>query len=205
MPRITDERSYGSAKEKIARLGLTPLYQELVDIIEGFPLLVAEVKDGNSAKEVRVAFDKAFNEKGDWKGIKSGGIDWSKCLKINGAQVCLGVEVQFSGRSDSGIIMDLIHLRGAIIRGLIDVGVLIVADNMLGYYLTDRTPRLRDAERHIIEGYQVFPLLVIAVSHDGPWQALPKQHKKAKLEGQPSKHRAGLAAEPPADYSPGSN
>jgi hypothetical protein len=197
LPKVTDEKSYGSAREKIARLGLTPLYEELVGIIEGFQLLVAETKDGNSAAEVRVKFDAAFNARGDWKGIKSGGIDWSKCLKINGANVCLGVEVQFSGRSDSGIIMDLIHLRGAITRGLIDVGVLIVADNTLGVYLTDRTPRLRDAERHIVESYQLFPLLVIAVSHDGPGRALPKREKRPK-----SLRRA---AEPPADYRPESN
>jgi hypothetical protein len=180
VPKVTEEKSYGAAREKIVRLHLTPLYEELVGIIESFQLLVAEKKDGNSAAEVRVKFDAAFNSRGDWKGIKSGGIDWSKCLKINGASVCLGVEVQLSNRSDSGIIMDLIHLRNAITRGLIDVGVLIVANNTLGHYLTDRTPRLRDAERHIAEGYQLFPLLVMAVGHDGAGPALPKRERKQK-------------------------
>jgi hypothetical protein len=177
VPRITDELSYGVAREKIARLDLTPLYEELRQIVGSFQLRVKEQRDANGSAEVRKMFDAAFTMASEWRGIKSGGIDWSKCLTINGAQVCLGVEVQFSGRSDSGIIMDLIHLRTAITRGLIDVGVLIVASNNLGVYLTDRTPRLRDVERHISEGYQLFPILVLGVEHDGVGPALPKRPK----------------------------
>jgi hypothetical protein len=178
MPTITDELSFGGAIEKIRRLGLGRLYQELRGIITGFTLNVLEEKTrkgANSAAEVRVMFDGAFTRAGDWRGIKSGGIDWSKCLTFNGASVCLGVEVQLSGRSDSGIIMDLHHLREAITTGLIDVGVLIVANATLARFLTDRAPQLKDAERHIKHGFELFPLLVLGVQHDGAGPALPKR------------------------------
>ena len=46
MPRITDEVPFGGALEKIARLGLSPLYDEVKAVIEGFPLLVKEEKNG---------------------------------------------------------------------------------------------------------------------------------------------------------------
>ena len=87
MPTITDELSFGGAIEKIRRLGLRPLSQEPRGIITGFTLNVLEEKSrkgANSAAEVRVMFDSAFTRAGDWRGIKSGGIDWSKCLTING-------------------------------------------------------------------------------------------------------------------------
>lgn len=78
MPKITDELSFGGALEKISRLGLGPLYAELRGIITGFPLRLLEEKTrkgANGSAEVRVMFDAAFLRAGDWKGIKSGGID----------------------------------------------------------------------------------------------------------------------------------
>ncbi len=35
-------------------------------------------------------------------------------------------------------------------------------------------------ERHIGEGYQMFPILVLGVEHDGAGPALPKREKKSK-------------------------
>lgn len=164
--------------EKIGRLGLGPLYAELRQIISGFQLRLLEEKTrkgANGTAEVRELFDAAFTRAGDWKIIKSGGIDWSKCHVVNGTRVCLGVEVQISGRSDSGIIMDLHHLREAITGGWIDVGVLVVPNAWMASFLTDRTPKLADAERHIRHGFELFPLLILAVQHDGPGPALPKR------------------------------
>lgn len=100
---------------------------------------------------------------------------------MNGTRVCIGVEVQFSGRSDSGIIMDLHHLREAITSGLIDVGVLVVANATMAGFLTDRTPQLKDAERHIRHGFELFPLLILAVQHDGPGPALSKRVTRPPL------------------------
>lgn len=212
MPKITDELPFGGALEKITRLGLEPLYQELRGIITGFTLNILEEKTrkgANSAGEIRVLFDEAFLRAGDWKGIKSGGIDWSKCRVVNGTRVCIGVEVQMSGRSDSGIIMDLHHLKAAITSGLIDVGVLVVPNARLAGFITDRAPQLRDAERHIKVGFDQFPLLVLGVQHDGAGPALPKRLTRPPLaeSDQPRQRKRATrrAAEPPAGYDRGSN
>ncbi len=50
------------------RLHRTPLYAELVGIIETFELLVAERKGGNSAAAVRVKYRMAAPVKGWWAG-----------------------------------------------------------------------------------------------------------------------------------------
>lgn len=71
--------------------------------------------------------------------------------------------------------MDLHHLREAITGGLIDVGVLVVANATTAAFLTDRTPQLKDAERHIRHGFELFPLLVLVVQHDGAGPTLPKR------------------------------
>jgi hypothetical protein len=208
VPKITDELAYGGAREKIDRLGLRPLYEELRGVITGFTLNVLEVKTrkgANSAAEVRVLFDQAFQRAGDWKGIKSGGIDWSKCRTVNGTRICLGVEVQMSGRSDSGIIMDLHHLKAAITKGLIDVGILVVPNATLAAFLTDRTPQVKDAERHIKVGFDQFPLLVLGIQHDGAGPALPKRPTRPPLAEPKRRTRiVRRAAEPRADYDAGS-
>jgi hypothetical protein len=41
------------------------------------------------------------------------------------------VEIQFSARSDL-VVIDLIHLRKAIVQGKIDIGVLVVPSDRLG-------------------------------------------------------------------------
>jgi hypothetical protein len=58
----------------------------------------------------------------------SGAIDWQKCLIINGIRICIGVEIQFSARSDL-LGIDIIHLRQAIPAGEIDVGILVVPND----------------------------------------------------------------------------
>jgi hypothetical protein len=52
MPTITDELSFGGAIEKIRRLGLGPLYQELRGIITSFTLNVLEerTRKGRTAR-----------------------------------------------------------------------------------------------------------------------------------------------------------
>ena len=60
--------------------------------------------------------------------------------------------------------MDLHHLREAITTGLIDVGVLIVANAKLARFLTDRAPQLKDAERHIKHGFECSPCSSLASS-----------------------------------------
>jgi len=73
MAKIVEEYAYNGAKERIARLGLTPVLEELRAIL----------------------------------------------------------------------------IRGALERGEIDVGVLVVPSDGLGVFLTDRGPRMADAKKHV--------------------------------------------------------
>jgi hypothetical protein len=176
LPKITHEEFFGSAEEKIKRLGLLPLYNEVKQNISTFELLVLEKKDGNGAAKLREMIDTRFKNTG-WEKVQSGGVDWTKCHKANGITVCLGTELQISGRSDL-ISVDLIHLKDWL-ECKLDIGVLVVPNDTLGRYLTDRTPRLSDAKRHIkITHAQELPMVLLAIEHDGPGPALPKQIKK---------------------------
>jgi hypothetical protein len=180
VPKITDEVPFGGALEKIARLGMTPLYDEVKAVIAGFPLLVKEQKNANGGKAVRVMLDAQFEARRatGWLKRQTGAVDWTKCRIINGTRVCLGVEVQMSARSDL-IIIDLIHLRLALTSGGIDVGILVVPNDKLGPFLTDRGPKLADARRMIREArVEDLPILLLALEHDGAGPALPKQPKR---------------------------
>jgi hypothetical protein len=79
--------------------------------------------------------------------------------------------------------VDIIHLRAAVTGSIIDAGVLVVPNDKLGPYLTDRGPRLADAKRMIREArVEDLPLLVYGVEHDGPGLPLAKQKKRATPE-----------------------
>ena len=178
MPKITERAEYGAARARIERLGLAPLIAEIEQIITAFDLRVKEAIDANGAAAVRKMIDERFSKVADWKMTKSGGVDWSKCHVVNGTRVCVGVEVQFSARSDL-LVMDICHLRDAIsIHAMIDVGVIVVPDDTLADFLTDRIPRFSDAVRHVRAARaEDFPLLLLGVRHDGPWEPLAKQKK----------------------------
>lgn len=144
MPRIVAEELYNGAPGRIARLGLSPLLDELRGILTGFPLLVKEARDANGGAAVRRLIDSRFPQ--SWANVQTGDVDWTKCHTINGTRVCVGVEIQMSARSDL-LVIDVIHLRRALEGGLIDVGVLVVPSDRLGVFLTDRGPRMSDAKR----------------------------------------------------------
>ena len=177
MPILT-EVAYDGFGEKVERLGLSPLMQELKSIVSEFRLLVEERKNSNSGAELRRMLDERFDAVGGWTNTKTGGIDWRKCHHANGTSVCVGVEVQVSARSDM-LVMDVEHIRREMIAGTIDVGVLVVPDDELGYFLTDRAPCISDAKRHVsMARAEDLPLLLIGLRHDGPGPALPKRPKK---------------------------
>src|SRR5438477_21248 len=169
MPKITERAEYGGVAARIDRLGLAPLISEIEQIITGFELRVKEAVDANGAAAVRKMIDERFATAGGWKMTKSGGVDWTKCKIVNGTQVCVGVEVQFSARSDL-LVMDICHLRDAIsIDALIDVGIIVVPDDTLADFLTDRIPRFSDAVRHVRAARaEDFPLLLLGLRHNGP-------------------------------------
>ena len=178
MPRISEEVFYDGAKEKIERLGLGPLLEEVRSIVTGFSLHVKEEKDANGGAAVRKLLDVQFEKARGWTKRQTGDIDWTKCGTINGTRVCIGVEVQFSARSDL-LAIDIHHLRKAIVGGGIDVGVLVVPDDHLGVFLTDHGPRASDAKRHVEEARaHDLPLILIALRHDGPGPPLAKQAKR---------------------------
>jgi hypothetical protein len=105
-------------------------------------------------------------------------VDWTKCHHANGTEVCLGIEIQMSARSDM-LVMDVQHLRVAMTEGRIDVGVLAVPSDALGAFLTDRAPCLSDARRHVdLARATDLPLLLIGLTHDGPGDPLPKRVKR---------------------------
>jgi hypothetical protein len=159
-------------------LGLTPLLDEVRAIVSGFTLAVREKRNANSGAVVRELLDARFENAEGWTTIKSGGIDWTKCHKVNGTRVCVGVEIQTSGRSDL-IIVDMIHLRREFVAGRIDVGVLVVPSKELSYFLTDRAPSIADAKRIAAEARtEDLPLLFLAFSHDEAGDVLPKRPKK---------------------------
>jgi hypothetical protein len=178
MPKIVEEQPYNGAEERIKRLGLGSLLSEVRLIVTSFSLLVKESRDANGGAAVRKLIDAQFQKAKGWTKKQTGDVDWTKCQIVNGTRVCIGVEIQFSARSDL-LVIDLIHLRKAIVKGHIDVGVLIVPSNKLGVFLTDRGPKMADAKRHVVEAkVEDLPLILIAVEHDGPGLALAKQFKR---------------------------
>jgi hypothetical protein len=179
MPRIVENVYYDGAHERVNRLGLSPLIDEIKDIIEGFTLLVNEQKDTNGGAAVRKLLDARFHERGGWTKKVTGDIDWSKCHSVNGTQVCVGVEVQVSARSDL-LVVDMIHLTAAFRDGRLDVGVLIVPSDKLSRFLTDRGPCISDAKKHAkVARLEDSPLILFAIEHDGPGMSLKKQRKKS--------------------------
>ena len=144
------------------------LVDEIKEIAGSFDLRVKESVDANGGAAVRRMLDGRFEAAGGWAKKTAGDIDWVKCKVVNGTQVCIGVEVQVSARSDL-LVVDRIHLAAAFRDGRLDAGVIIVPD---------RGPCLSDAKRHArVARLEDSPLILLAIKHDGPGPALPKQKK----------------------------
>ena len=110
-----------------------------------------------------------------------GGIDWEKA---NDGNARLGVEVQVSARSDF-LAVDLPHLRDSMQGGLVEVGIIMVPDDSLSYYLTDRTPNLRTAIKHVEAQATDLPIRIVAFSHDRTGDALRKMRTNLGKGGVP--------------------
>ncbi len=180
--KITKMRFYDGARERVCRLGLADLLLELQDILFSVNIRLKEEREANGAAVLRKLIDAEFETRGGWEKAGAGGIDWIKKLRYNQTfLVRLGVELQVSARSDM-LIRDVVHLRNSIDEGLIDVGVAVVPDDRLQVFLPDRTPAFRDAVRYIEEEFKEamnYPFVIMAVEHDGPGEALPKQPRKS--------------------------
>lgn len=140
--------------------------------------MLQETAKANGAAGIREALDSSFAAAEDWVGIKSGGIDWIKRMRYNQTFLArLGVEIQVSARSDL-LIRDVVHLRNSLQKAEIDVGVIVVPDDRMQKFLTDRTPSFSDAIRYIEVEFKeatTFPIVVMAIEHDGPGKAIPKK------------------------------
>lgn len=183
MPRIVEEVYYNGARERIERLGLAPLINEIQTIVSGFELLVFEAVDANGGAAVRKLIDARFQAARGWTKKTAGDIDWTKCHQANRTKVYVGVEVQVSARSDL-LVMDMIHLTAAFRDGRLDIGVVIVPSDRLSRFLTDRGPSISDAKRHAnVARLEDSPLVLIAIEHDGPGKRLAKQAKRSSKSG----------------------
>jgi hypothetical protein len=181
MPRLK-EVAYNGFYEKTKRLGLEGLLDEARQILSGFDLRVLEKKNSNGGAVLRELIDERFKSAIGWTKKQTGDVDWTKCRVVNGVRLCLGIEIQMSARSDM-LVMDIQHLRSAVIAGRIDAAVLAVPSDALGVFLTDRAPCLSDAKRHVeVARATDLPLLLIGLTHDGPGEALPKRYKRTTAE-----------------------
>jgi hypothetical protein len=138
--KISHLKFYGGARDKVCRLGLAHLFLELQQIVLDTDIRLLPQKDTNGAAYVRQALDESFERCGEWTKTTSGGIDWIKRIRYNESIVArMGVEVQVFARSDL-LIRDIVHLRNSLQDGTIDIGVIVVPDNLMQVYLPDRTP-----------------------------------------------------------------
>ena len=170
MPRITHRISYNGFDKLVSRHGLDALVSEIEGVITGFTLAVEPTKHANGTQPIRISLDEGFKSCGGWTQKPTGGVDWSKSGSQGGS---VGVEVQVSGRSDL-LAVDVLHLMGELQDGTLDVGIIIVPDDELSPFLTDRTPNLRTAKRHVETHASKMPLQLIAFVHDETGLAIPK-------------------------------
>ena len=170
VPIISEQIDYDGFPAKSHRLGLDPLVTEAASTLGAFPLMIDEKRHANGTRGIRQSIDKAFEQLGGWTKLTVGGIDWTKC---NQTGASIGVEVQVSGRSDM-LAVDIMHLSEKLAAGEIDIGLIIVPDNELSRYLTDRTPNLATAVKHVDHRAADLPIRVLAFRHDGTGEALAK-------------------------------
>jgi len=170
VPIISTRQDYNGFLAKAERLGLVDYIEEAESTLTCFDLLVEETKHANGTRGIRQQIDTNFAAMPDWTKISSGGIDWTK---ESDQGLSIGVEVQVSGRSDM-LAVDILHLSQSLQQGRIDVGLIVVPDDRLSKFLTDRTPNLATAIKHVEQWGAQLPIRVIAFLHDGAGPALPK-------------------------------
>ena len=178
MPKIVEEIPYNGVQRKAKRLGLNTLVDEVRDLITGFKLLVKEERDSNGSAVVRKLLDERFRAARWVKASRPEDVDWTKNITVNGTNLCVGVEIQVSGRSDSGLVMDVVHLKREISEGRMDVGIIVVPTDKLSHYLTDRTPSISSARMHVEQAEATrYAIILMSIAHDGAGPSLPKRPK----------------------------
>jgi hypothetical protein len=72
------------------------------------------------------------------------------------------------------LAVDIMHLKEDLAHGKIDIGIIVVPDDTLSRFLTDRTPNLAAAVKHVEHRASDLPIRVLAFKHDGIGPALEK-------------------------------
>jgi len=174
VPTISQRREYAGVALLIERLGLTALVCDLTEVITGFLFTLTPRARAKPSAAIRKTLDRRFRNAG-WLARTNGAVDWMKCHSVGKTQVCISVALHVSGPGDL-VVAGICHLRDALTDGNIDIGVLVVPDDELGHYLTDRGPKFSDAVRHVRAARaEDFPLLIIGLRHDGPGEPRAKQ------------------------------
>jgi hypothetical protein len=170
VPSISKIRDFNGGAAKIDRLALEGVVGEAMSALRSFKLIIEERTHANGTKGLRKSIDDGFAAIGGWAKLASGGTDWRKS---NDRGAWVGVEVQVSGRSDM-LAVDIMHLKEDLTEGKIDVGLIIVPDDVLSRFLTDRTPNFATAIRHAEHRARDLPIRVLGFRHDGVGDALSK-------------------------------
>jgi hypothetical protein len=155
--------------------------------ITGFDFGLEDCRDGDTAVVLRNLLDDRFRSTRGWKKSRPRNIDWMRCLKVNGTEVCVGVKIQLSVSAQSDLLLvDLQYLYDEIMKGRIDVAVLVVPSNRLASFLPDGVAQFTDAVKAIDRANASdLPLAVLALEHDGAGPSLlkPLTHQGKKRLG----------------------
>jgi|SRR5437588_8009492 len=179
--KISQTKSYSGASDKLCRLGLAETFVHLQEAIFDTKVYLSSKRKPSKGVLVSRQFAKALIGGPSWRRDASG--KWIGQFRYEDQFLSrLGLEIQISSRSDL-LIRDIVHLRNSLQEGVIDIGVIVVPDDEMQVFLTDRTPSYRDAVRYIEKEFKeatTFPIIIIAIEHDGISDtALPK--KKTNL------------------------
>jgi hypothetical protein len=68
------------------------------------------------------------------------------------------------------LAVDIMHLKEKMLAGEIDIGLIIVPDDGLSKFLTDRTPNLATAVKHVAHRASDLPIRIAAFVHDSAGQ-----------------------------------
>jgi hypothetical protein len=89
---------------------------------------------------------------------------------------CLALLPTLKSRSVDTVFADppFMHLKESLVLGKIDIGIIVVPDDTLSKFLTDRTPNLATAVKHVEHRASDLPIRVLAFKHDGVGPPLEK-------------------------------
>lgn len=164
--RIAKEIPYDGVRQRIARLNLSPLVEEVRRALESVRLQLKKEPGAERPGFLQKLIDARFQRASGWSRAIKGRRYWKKCVEIDGASVCAKVGVRVSGRKDF-VVTDLHSLCRSIETGEVDLGILVVPSDRLSHALRPRQTSLRETQE-VVEQTNAcsLPLLLIAIEYD---------------------------------------